>query len=115
MRELTRNEVLGMTTKSKPLDAEIAAAAVSAIRRALENARLHRPGNTLVVDGVSFYFFSRGSVGSAHSPDLATEARQLVELAWVLEQFVGGQAEERELRMATENALRANHGSTRDR
>lgn len=114
-RDLTPNEVPGVTTDSKSLRAEIAAASVSAIRRALENVRLERPGNTVMVDGVSFYFFGGGSVGSAHSPDLATQAGQLVELVWVLEQFVGGQAEERDVRMAAENALRANHGWTRDR
>lgn len=115
LRDLTPGEVPAITTKAKSLHAEIATASVSAIRRALGNARLHRPGNILMVDGVSYYFFSGGSVGSTHSPGSGTEAGQLVELAWVLEHFVVGEAEERDLWVAAENALRANHGSTTDR
>lgn len=120
LRDLTQDEVPQVSTKSKLLAPEIATASVSAIRRALANARPNRPvidGDVewVVVDGVSYYFFSRGSVGSAHSPGSATEAGQLVQLVWALRQFVDGQSDERELRMAAENALRANHGSRADR
>ena len=117
LRDLTPDEAPRITTESKLLHPEIATASVSAIRRALANARPNRPmidgdgREWVVLDGVSFYFFSRDSAGSAHSPDPATEAGQLVELASVLRQFVDDQADERELRMAAENALRANHGS----
>ena len=114
LRDLTDDEVPPITTESKLLDPEIANASISAIRRALVNVRLYRPGNTMVADGVSFYFFSGGSVGKAHSPGSATEAGQLVQLVYALERFVDGQADERELRMAAENALRANHGSTEE-
>ena len=114
LRDLTHDEVPPTTTESKLLDPEIATASISAIRRALANVRLYRPGNTMVMDGVSFYFFSGGSVGKAHSPGSATEAGQLVQLVYALRRFVDGQADERELRMAAENALRANHGSTEE-
>ena len=115
LRDLTPNEAPSVATEAKSLHAEIAVASISAIRRALVNARLHRPGNTVVLDGVSYYFFSGGNVGSARSPGSGTEAGKLVELAWVLEQFVLDEAEERDLWMAAENALRANHGSMKDR
>lgn len=111
LRDLTNDEEPPIATESKLLDPEIATASISAIRRALVNVRLYRPGNTMVMDGVSFYFFSGGSVGEAHSPGSATEAGQLVQLVYALKRFVDGQADERELRMAAENALRANHGS----
>ena len=114
LRDLTHDEVPPTTTESKLLDPEIATASISAIRRALVNVRLYRPGNTMVMDGVSFYFFSGGSVGKAHSPGSATEAGQLVQLVYALQRFVDGQADEREPRMAAENALRANHGSTEE-
>lgn len=115
LRDLTHDEALPITIESKLLHPEIATASVSAIRRALANARPNRPMigvEWVVLDGVSYYFFSRGSVGSAHSPGSATQAGQLVELVRVLGQFVDGEADERELRMAAENALRANLGSS---
>ena len=114
LRDLTDDEVPRTTTESRLLDPEIATASISAIRRALVNVRLHRRGNTVVLDGVSFYFFSAGSVGKAHSPGSATEAGQLVQLVWSLKRFVDGEVDVRELRVAAENALRANHGSTEE-
>ena len=119
LRELSHDEVPRITTESKPLDPEIATASISAIRRALTNARpkhamIDGDVEWVVLDGVSFYFFSGRSVGKAHSPDSATEAGQLVQLVWALEQFVDTRAGEHELRMAAENALRANHGSTEE-
>ena len=119
LRDLTPDERPGVTTHSKALNHEIATASVSAIRRALANARPNQPpGDGLewvVLDGVSFYFFSRGNSGRAHSPDSATEAGKLTRLVGVLEQFVDGEVEEQEVRMAAEDALRANHGSVEDR
>ena len=116
LQDLAHDEALRIAIESKLLHPEIATASVSAIRRALANARSNRPiidGDVewVVLDGVSYYFFSPGSVGSAHEPGSATEAGQLVKLVRVLRQFIDGEADERELRMAAENALRANHGS----
>ena len=104
----------GITTGSKALNHEIATASISAIRRALANARPQDPGNRGMQDGVFYLLFSRGTTGSAHSPGSATEAGKLVRLVRVLEQFVDGQVEEREVRMAAEDALRTTHGSTKD-
>ncbi len=115
LRDLTSEETPTIGTKSKSLRPEIATASVSAIRRALSNTQRYRPGSMVVLDGVSYYFFSGDRVGSAHSPDSATEAGKLVRLVRVLEQFVDGEVAERELRMAAEDALRANHGMTKDR
>ncbi|MCY3621400.1 MAG: hypothetical protein OXH68_06770 [Gammaproteobacteria bacterium] len=120
LRDLTDDETPPIATKSRPLHPEIATASVSAIRRALTNARPNRPmidGDVerVVLGGVSHYFFSGDRVGSAHSPDSATEAGMLVRLVRVLGQFVDGEAAEGELRMAAEDALRANHGMTKDR
>ena len=116
LRDLTPDETPPIATKSRPLHPEIATASVSAIRRALTNARPNRPmidGDVewVVVDGVSYYFFSGEHVGSAHSPGTDTEAGQLVQLVFALREFVNDQVEEPELRVAVENALRANHGS----
>ena len=115
LRDMTPHETPGMVTVSRPLHPEIATASISAIRRALANARPHRPGNWAVLDGVFYYFFSRDDVGIAHSPSPDTEAASLVELAWVLGEFADDEAEERDLRVAVENALRANHGSRKDK
>lgn len=114
LRDLTHDETPTIATKSRSLHPEIATASVSAIRRALSNTHRYRPGS-IVLDGVSYYFFSGDRVGSAHSPDSATEAGKLVRLVRVLEQFVDGEVAERELRMAAEDALRANHAITKDR
>lgn len=115
LRDLTPDERPGITTNSKSLHPENATASISAIRRALANARPHNRGNWIVSDGVSYYFFSRGITGKTHSPDAGTEAGQLVRLASTLRDFADGQVGERELRVAVENALRANHGSMDDR
>ena len=120
LRDLTHDETPTIATKSRPLRAEIVTAAVSAIRRALANARPNPPmidadTEWVVVDGVSYYFFSGDRVGRAHSPGTATEAGMLVRLVRVLEQFVDGEVAEGELRMAAEDALRANRGVTKDR
>ena len=120
LRDLTPDETPPIATRSRPLHPEIATASVSAIRRALTNARHNRPmidGDVewVVVDGVSYYFFSGEHVGSAHSPGTATEAGMLVRLVRVLKQFVDGEVAEGELRWAAEDALRANHGVTKTR
>ena len=113
--DLAYHETPGIVTGSRPLQPEIATAAISAIRRALANARPHRPGNRFVLDGVQHYFFSGDRAGRAHSPDTDTEAGQLARLARVLGEFVDGWVEEREVRVAAEDALRANHGLIKDR
>ena len=120
LRDLTHDETPTIATKSKPLHPEIATTSVSAIRRALANARPNRPmidGDVewVVLDGVSYYFFSGDRVGSAHSPGTATEAGMLVRLVRVLKQFVDGEVAEGELRWAAEDALRAKHGVTKAR
>ena len=51
----------------------------------------------------------------AHSPSPHTEAGSLVELARVLGEFADDEAEERDLRVVLESALRANHGSRKER
>ena len=109
---MTQDETPDITIKSKALHPDIATASVSAIRRALKNARPKTPTNGwVVVDGASYYFFSRGSTGRAHSPDSDTEAGTLCRLVHVLAAFVDGNADERELMATVENALAANHGS----
>lgn len=113
--DLAYHETPGIVTGSRPLQPEIATAAISAIRRALANARPHRPGNRFVLDGVQHYFFSGDRAGRAHSPDTDTEAGQIARLARVLGEFVDGWVEEREVRVAAEDALRANHGLVKDR
>lgn len=120
LRDLTHDETPRIATKSRSIHPETVTASVSAIRHALTNARPKRPvidGDVewVVLDGVSYYFFSGDHVGKAHSPDSATEAGKLVRLVRVLKQFVDGEVAERELRMAAEDALRANHGMTKDR
>ena len=114
LRDLTPDERPDLVTVSKVLHPEIVTASKSAIRRALSNARPHRPGNVAMRDGESYYFFSGGIFATADSPGSATEAGKLVQLVWVLGRFVDGRASERELREAAENALRAVHGATRD-
>lgn len=104
LRDLTHDDRPGITTKSKALEADIVTASLSAIRRALANARPRRPGDMEMMDGVSFYFFNRDSAGRAHSPGSATEAGKLAQLVSALVRFVDGEAEERELRMAAEEA-----------
>ena len=115
LRDLTPDERPRITTSSKALPPEIATASISAIRRALANARPHHPGKWGVMDGVSYYFFSRGVTGKAHSPGEDTEAGQLARLVWALRDFVDSHAEDRDLWVAVENALRANHGSMENR
>ena len=110
--DLTPDEKPGLEIVSRPIPHPIAMASTSAIRRALRNVR---PQRSWALDGVSYYFFSRDGSGRAHSPDPDTEAGQLVRLVTALREFADGQLEERELRVAVEHALRANHGSTRDR
>lgn len=109
LRDLTPDERPNLVTVSKVLHPEIVTASKSAIRGALANARPHRSGG--MRDGESYYFFSRGIFGTAHSPGSATEAGKLVHLVWVLSRFADGAASERELRQAAENALGAVHGS----
>jgi len=115
LNDMTPDEAPGIVAVSRPLHPDIATASVSAIRRALANARPHRPGDVIMLDGVQYYFFSGDGIGRAHSPSPDTEAGSLVELAWVLGEFAKGKAEERDLRVALENALRANHGSRKER
>ena len=102
LRELGPDGGPDLQTVSKVIRPEIAAASQSAIRQALANARPHRRGG--MRDGVRYYFFSRGVFGTAHSPSPASEAGKLVELVWVLTRFVDGEASERELRVAAEDA-----------
>ena len=111
--DLTPGERSGLVTASRPIPDDVAMASTSVIRRALRNVRPHL--NRTVMDGESYYFFSQDGSGRAHSPGPDTEAGKLVRLVWALGNFVDGQLEERELRVAVENALRANHGSTSDR
>ena len=113
--DMTPDETPGIVTVSRPLQPDITTASVSAFRRALANARPHRPGNWAVYDGMFYYFFSHDGVGIAHSPSPGTEAGSLVELARVLGEFASDNAEERDLRAAVENALRANHGLRKER
>ncbi|MDE0225276.1 MAG: hypothetical protein OXP28_09080 [Gammaproteobacteria bacterium] len=113
--DMAPDEAPDIVTVSRALQPDIATASVSAIRRALTNARPHRPGNVIKLDGVQYYFFSGDGIGKAHSPDPDTEAGSLVQLARVLGEFADGQAEERDLRVALENALRANHGLKKER
>ena len=115
LNDMRSDETPGIVTVSRPLHPDIATASVSAIRRALANARPHRPGNVLMMDGVAYYFFSRNGAGRAHSPSPDTEAGSLVELARVLRDFASHKAEERDLRVAVESALRANHGLRTER
>ena len=114
VRDMTPDEIR-IVAVSRPLHTDIATASISAIRRALANARPHRPGNWVMMDGVFYYFFSRDDVGIAHSPSPDTEAGSLVVLVRVLGEFADDKAEERDLRVALENALRANHGSRSER
>ena len=121
--DLKPDERPGIVIVSRSVSPDIAMASISAIRRALRNAIPHRhiemvdgvEVETVMLDGVFYYFFNRDDAGQAHSPDTDTEAGQLVRLAGVLGGFVDGSAAEPELREAVENALRANHGSTRDK
>ena len=110
LRDLTADERPNLVTMSKVLHPEIATASQSAIRRALANARPNRPRG--MRDGESYYFFSRGVFGTAHSPGSDTEAGKLVHLVWVLGRFADGTASERELREAAATALLDVHGST---
>ena len=112
-REIDPDEWPGITTSSKALPAEIATASISALRRALANAR--PPPRRGMRDGVSYYFFSRGTAGRADTPGADTEAGRLVGLVSALLRFVEGKAEDGDLRLAVENALRANHGSMENR
>ena len=108
--DLTPGEESGLVTASRPIPHDVATACTSVIRRALRNVRPHLNTTVVVMDGESYYFFSHDGSGRAHSPSAYTEAGKLVRLVWALGNFVDGQLEERELRMAVENALRANHG-----
>ena len=111
LRQLTHDEMPGITIGSKALPAEIATASISALRRALANARPPPRGG--MRDGAYYYFFSRGTAGRAHTPGADTEAGRLVGLVGALLRFVEGEAEDADLRVAVENASRANHGSKR--
>lgn len=117
---LRENETPAILTASRPLHPDIATAAVSVIRRALANARPYRPVladgvERIVLSDVSYYFFSGGIAGKAHAPDSDTEAGALDELSMVLREFVDGYTDERDVRLATENALRAKYDSSKDR
>ena len=100
LRDLTPDARPDLRIASKVIHPEIATASQSAIRQALANARPHRLGG--MMDGEVYYLFSRGVFGTAHSPGSASEAGRLVELVWVLRQFVDGTASERELQVAVE-------------
>ena len=113
--DLTPDERPGLDTATRLIHPATAMACASAIRRALRDARPHHPGKWIVLDGVSYYFFNRDGVGRAHSPGTDTQAGQLAQLVHVLREFVDNEAEERELQMAVENALRAHPGSATDR
>ena len=106
--DLTPGEESGLVTASRPIPHDVATACTSVIRRALRNVRPHLNTTVVVMDGESYYFFSHDGSGRAHSPSAYTEAGKLVRLVWALGNFVDGQLEERELRVAVENALRAN-------
>ena len=115
LSDLTQDETPAIVTKSRILHPDIATASVSAIRRALKNARPNPTNDWVVLDGVSYYFFSRGSTGRAHSPDSDTEAGTLCRLVHVLAAFADGNAQEREVKATVEDALAANHGSGKGR
>lgn len=112
--DMTSDETPRIVTASRPLHPDIVSACIAVIRRALTNARPHCPGNWTMRDGVFYYFFSRDGAGIAHSPSPDTEAGRLVELARVLREFADDQAEERDLWVALENALRTNHRSRQE-
>ena len=63
LRQLTHDEMPGITIGSKALPAEIATASISALRRALANARPPPRGG--MRDGAYYYYFSRGTAGRA--------------------------------------------------